>query len=81
MKFNNITDVEEFIRIVDGCRGEVYLTSQYGDKFNLKSKLSQYVALGLLIGEHGSELELWCDDKEDEAKVMEYLTKHPEVMA
>ncbi len=80
MKLQNIEQVHEFLKIVDDCQGDVYLTSQYGDKYNLKSKLSQYIAVAALLGEHGEELEIWCDHKDDEAVVLKYLTEHQEIM-
>ena len=80
MKINNITLVNEFLQIVRECKGNVYLTSNEGDKFNLKSAMSQYVAMGALIGQKGDELELWCEEKEDEAKFMKFLQEHPETI-
>lgn len=80
MKIRNIKEAEEFIKTVDSCKGEVYLTSQYGDKFNLKSKLSQYVGIATLIGEHADALELWCDDKEDEAKFLRLFRNEPSIL-
>ena len=44
MKIKNIKNVETFLEVVNGCKGEVTLTSVYGDKYNLKSALTQYVA-------------------------------------
>ncbi len=73
MKLQNIDQLHEFLKIIDDCKGDVYLTSPYGDKYNLKSKLSQYIAVAALLGEHGDELEIWCDDKEDETKIIQYL--------
>ena len=80
MKITNIQDVNELLSVVDSCSGDVYLTSPYGDKFNLKSKLSQYVAVGALLGNHGDELELWCEDKADEAKLLTLFNEHPELL-
>lgn len=80
MKINNITLVNEFLEIVRECKGNVYLTSNEGDKFNLKSAMSQYVAMGALLGQKGDELELWCEEKEDEAKFMKFLEEHPETI-
>ncbi len=80
MKINNITLVNEFLEIVRECKGNVYLTSNEGDKFNLKSAMSQYVAMGALLGQKGDELELWCEEKEDEAKFMKFLQEHPETI-
>lgn len=57
MKIKNIKNVETFLAVVNECKGEVTLTSVYGDKYNLKSALTQYVAIAALLGDHGEELE------------------------
>ena len=80
MKLKNIDQVHEFLTVVDECKGEVFLTSSFGDKFNLKSKLSQYIAVAALLGQHGEELELWCDEKEDEAKMLDFLAEHRDLV-
>lgn len=80
MKIKNIKDVETFLNIVNSCNGEVTLTSVYGDKFNMKSKLAQYVAVSALLGEHGDELELWCSEKSDEEKFLKMFNDHPEMV-
>ena len=56
MKIKNIKDVEAFLTTVNKCNGDVILTSVYGDKLNLKSKLTQYIAIAKLLGEHGEEI-------------------------
>ena len=61
-------------------KGEVTLTSVYGDKYNLKSALTQYVAVAALVGDHGEELELWCTDKDDEKKFLKMFNEHPEML-
>ena len=80
MKLSNIEQVNEFLAVVKTCEGEVYLTSQQGDKFNLKSSFSQYIAMGALLGEKGDELELWCDNPSDENRFFQFLNEHPEVL-
>ena len=45
MKINKIEQVAEFLKTIDKCEGEVYLTSSFGDKYNLKSNLTEYVAI------------------------------------
>ena len=45
MKLTKISQVEDFLTIVNTCKGDVTLTSQYGDKYNMKSLLTQYVAI------------------------------------
>ena len=80
MKIKNIKNVETFLSVVNECKGEVTLTSVYGDKYNLKSALTQYVAVAALVGDHGEELELWCTDKDDEKKFLKMFNEHPEMM-
>ena len=80
MKIKNIKNVETFLAVVNECEGEVTLTSVYGDKYNLKSALTQYVAVAALLGDHGEELELWCTDKDDEKKFFKMFNEHPEML-
>ena len=56
MKLRNIKEVEEFRKVIHNCTGDVYLKSQDGDVFNLKSALSEYIALGQLLSEQGDNL-------------------------
>ena len=53
----------------------MYLKSQDGDVFNLKSALSEYIALGQLLSEQGDNLELFADHREDEAKLINFLAE------
>lgn len=53
MKLKNIKEVEAFRKVIHECEGDVYLKSPEGDVFNLKSSLSEYIALGRLLGEAG----------------------------
>lgn len=80
MKIKNVKDVETFLKVVNECKGEVTLTSIYGDKYNLKSTLTQYVAVAALVGEHGEDLELWCTDKDDERRFLQMLKENPEMV-
>lgn len=80
MKIKNIKNVETFLSVVNECKGEVTLTSVYGDKYNLKSALTQYVAVAALVGDHGEELELWCTDKDDEKKFLKMFNEHQEMI-
>lgn len=59
MKLSKTTEVKTFRAAVDACRGDVWLESPRGDKYNLKSIFSQYIALDALLSQHGDELELY----------------------
>ena len=75
MKLNNIKDVQKFIAAVNACESDVYLKSVEGDVFNLKSSLSQYIAIGRLIEESGDNLELFAQTREDEARLLELIVE------
>lgn len=80
MKLTKITQVKEFLAIADSCESDVWLVSLQGDKYNLKSTLTQYVAMGALLGEKGDELELFCDLPADEQKFLKWFNENPEVL-
>lgn len=65
MKLTNVTNVESFFEAVDKCQGDVYLTTQEGDRLNLKSQLTKFLTLSTvfqssLIKE--MDLELSCPE-------------------
>ncbi len=75
MKLKNKMDVENFKSVIDKCEHNVYIKSHCGDVFNLKSVMSQFVAIGKLVSEHGDELEIFADSKADEMLLIEFLIK------
>lgn len=79
MKIRNISQLNDFIGAVNNCAGMVWLESPEGDKFNLKSQFSQYIALGRLLSEQGNALELYCSDKGDERHFYMFFENHPEI--
>ena len=72
--------IDDFLKAVEQAKDNVYLRSVHGDCYNLKSVLSRYVALGARLGEHGDELELFCDSKSDEKYFFRFFKEHPEVL-
>ena len=80
MKLTKISQIEDFLDAVNLAKNNVWLTSIYGDKYNLKSALTQYVAIGALLGNKGDELELFCDSKEDEGLFLKFFHNHPETI-
>ena len=75
MKLTNVKDVQKFVEAVNACENDVYLKSVEGDVFNLKSSLSQYIAIGRLLEESGDTLELFAQTREDEARLLKMLTE------
>ena len=80
MRLTKAIEVEDFLKAADNAKNNVYLRSVYGDCYNLKSALSAYVAVGALLGEHGDELELFCDSREDKRFFCRFFKDHPEVL-
>lgn len=81
MKIKTGKTIEEFRATVNECKGEVWLTSNKGDKINLKSIVSQYVAIGALLDVEGDNLELYCSKREDEERFFKFFNENPEVLS
>ena len=79
MMFQTAEQIDDFLEAVLKSKGNVYLKSPEGDVFNLKSRLSQYVAIGALLDDEGDYLELFCDNREDEVHFFKFFAEHPEV--
>ena len=75
MKLKHIKEVEAFRKVIHECEGDVYLKSPEGDVFNLKSAMSEYIALGQLLSEQGDNLELFADRREDEALLLNFIAE------
>ena len=54
-------DVATFVKALDECKGQVILYTEEGDRFNLKSKLSQITGLMTLI-QGGTIVNCKCKD-------------------
>ena len=75
MKIENITDIQEFFKVIDSCKGKVELVTGEGDRLNLKSKLSQYVSMASIFQGRGEipELEIVAYEKEDINKLISFM--------
>ncbi len=70
-------NIEDFIKAVDACRGNVYLETDEGDVLNLKSKLSQLMGLSnILSGAVVNNAYIRCEDPEDEATMFRLNLYH-----
>lgn len=78
MKLTNTKEIFAFRVAVSKCKGDVWLESAEGDRFNLKSVVSQYIALGALLTTQGESLELFCSDPTDEALFYQFFNEFPE---
>ena len=73
MKLKNINEVNSFREVIKSCVGDVIIKSPEGDVFNMKSAMSEYIALGRLLSEQGDNLEIFARNHEDEACIMKFL--------
>ena len=75
MKVMNIQDPQEFLKVIDGCKGQVELVTADGDRLNLKSKLCQLVSLSTIFESAATipELEIIAYEKEDIDKLLSFM--------
>ncbi len=66
-------DFNKFIKILDLCKGDVFLETPDGDSLNLRSKLSQIVGIAnILKGASVAEATLRCTDPDDETMLFRF---------
>ena len=80
MKLTNSKEIMEFRFAISKCKGDVWLEDTEGNKFNLKSVISQYIALGELLQDKGETLELFCSLSEDEQHFLKFFKNNPETL-
>lgn len=74
MLLKNAKDVNSLIEAVAKCKGDVILRSVDGSEvFNLKSVMSQYIAIGRLCEDHGDEYEIFCMNRDDEHYMFKFF--------
>ena len=73
MKIKNLKDIEAFKKVINECEGPVWLESIQGDHYNLKSELSQYIAMVDLIRDKSESLELFAQYPSDQARLGEFI--------
>ena len=74
LKVQNIKDIDKFFSVIDKCQGKVELVTKEGDRLNLKSKLTQYVALAKLFSDGNiPEVELVVYEREDIDRLLDYM--------
>lgn len=76
MKIYNIDDVEKFLETIKKCKGSVELVSKQGDRLNLKSELTKYLAIAKLFNDNTfiNEMELIASEPEDVQTLMDYMS-------
>ena len=74
MKVENIKDIDKFFSVVNSSKGRVELVTGEGDRLNLKSKLTQYVALANIFS-NGEipQMEIIASEKEDVDRLLNFM--------
>ncbi len=74
MMLKDAKDIEALRAAIKACEGDVLLKSCDGkETFNMKSVLSEYIAIGKLLEEHGDTYEFFCVRPEDEGKLLAFF--------
>ena len=75
MKIFNIGNPEKFLDVIKQCRGNVELISKQGDRLNLKSELTKYIAISQLFTDNTfiNEMELIVSEPEDMKILLDYM--------
>ena len=74
MTVTNITNVEKFFETINKCEGKVELVTEQGDRFNLKSKLSQYVSfVKVLANQTVPSIEIITSNHTDAERLMKLM--------
>lgn len=76
MKVEKVTNIPEFFKIVDSCKGRVELLTGEGDRLNLKSKLCQFLSMGQIFSKSEDlHLEIVASEEEDLQRLCQFFWK------
>ena len=74
MKITNLSNVEGFLKTVSECKGTVELVTKEGDRLNLKSELTKYVALTSFFKDSKiPEMEVILSEPDDAVKIINFI--------
>ena len=77
MKLKNSQDITALLAAVNTCEGDVVIlrrgeNNETKEEYNLKSLVAMIKGVAQLLGENSEEYELWCMNKRDEPKMLQY---------
>ena len=74
MKLTNVTNVDKLLKTIEGCEGKVELVTEEGERYNLKSKLSQYVSFVKVLSNCTiPSIEIITSNHADAEKLMKFM--------
>ncbi|MBR4910364.1 MAG: hypothetical protein IKZ47_03455 [Clostridia bacterium] len=66
-------ELDDLVKVVDSCKGNVYLETEEGDSLNLKSKLCQMLGISIILANTEiSQAWVRCEDPGDESKLFRF---------
>ena len=70
----NIKEIDHLLESIHQCQGDVILRHNSGtEEFNLKSRLSSYLAIARLCEEDGDNWEIFCMNRNDEKYLLKFF--------
>ena len=74
MTLTNVANVDKLLKVIEECEGKVELVTELGDRFNLKSKLSQYVSfVKILTNQTIPAIEIITSNHSDAERLMKLM--------
>ena len=74
MTLTNVANVDKLLKAIEECEGKVELVTEQGDRFNLKSKLSQYVSfVKILTNQTIPAIEIITSNHSDAERLMKLM--------
>ena len=74
MTLTNVTNVDKFFKTIEECEGRVELITDQGDRYNLKSKLSQCISfVKILSNSTIPTVEIITSNCSDAQKLMKFM--------
>ena len=74
MTLTNVANVDKLLKTIEECEGKVEMVTEQGDRFNLKSKLSQYVSfVKVLANRTVPSIEIITSNHDDAEKLMKFM--------
>ena len=74
MTLTNVANVDKLLKTIEECEGKVEMVTEQGDRFNLKSKLSQYVSfVKVLANQTVPSVEIITSNHSDAERLMKLM--------
>ena len=74
MTLTNVTNVDKLLKTIEKCEGKIELVTEQGDRYNLKSKLSQYVSFVKVLANCTiPSIEIITSNHSDAEKLMKFM--------